>query len=337
LSAVPLALEEWLKRDLPPPDRLMGEWLTTTSRVLINAPTGIGKSNLALALAGHIAAGRDFLHWRAHRSARVLFIDGEMSRRLLKQRAIDVTRRLGLEPADLFLLSHEDIEGFQPLNTPAGRAFINAVIEKIGGVEVIVFDNVMSLTAGDMREEEGWRAVLPLVDALTKHGIGQVWIHHTGHDENRGYGTKTREWRMDTVIHLTEQERADTDISFVLEFRKARERTPETRRDFEDVTIALVNDEWTWQAAEQSAAHKDKVSPVALKFLGALCDATSTKVLGHPAATFDQWRTECVRRGLIEAGKANRDRALFSKYKLELVVANRIACNETTAWVLNQT
>jgi hypothetical protein len=32
---------------------------------------------------------------------------------------------------------------------------------------------------------------------------GQLWVHQTGHDETKGYGTKTRQWQMDVVIHLT--------------------------------------------------------------------------------------------------------------------------------------
>src|SRR5450631_3158315 len=42
-SRIPLTIEEWLARDdLAEPDRLIGEWFTTTSRVLRNEPTGIG-------------------------------------------------------------------------------------------------------------------------------------------------------------------------------------------------------------------------------------------------------------------------------------------------------
>ena len=62
--------------------------------------------------------------------------------------------------------------------------------------------------------------MLPLVTALTANGIGQLWVHHTGHDTTKGYGTKTREWQMDTVIHLTEITRPDTDVSFSLTFPK---------------------------------------------------------------------------------------------------------------------
>jgi hypothetical protein len=38
-----LTIAEWLERDLPPADPVLGHWLTTTSRVLLTAPTGLGK------------------------------------------------------------------------------------------------------------------------------------------------------------------------------------------------------------------------------------------------------------------------------------------------------
>ena len=62
-------------------------------------------------------------------------------------------------------------------------AILNGLIAKVGGVDGIVFDNIMSLISGDMKEEDGWRQTLPLVTSLTKRGIAQVWLHHTGHDE----------------------------------------------------------------------------------------------------------------------------------------------------------
>ena len=40
----------------------------------------------------------------------------------------------------------------------------------------------------------------PAVGALAHaRSIGQMWFHHTGHDESKSYGSKAREWQMDTV------------------------------------------------------------------------------------------------------------------------------------------
>jgi AAA domain len=331
-----LTLEEWLNRKLPEPDLLL-PLLSTTSRVLINAPTGIGKTMLGIAIAMALAAGSGFLHWRGIRPARTLFIDGEMSSRLLQQRLKDEVIRLGNTPKDMHVFSHEDIEGFAPLNTPEGQACIEALIRRIGDLDLIIFDNIMSLIAGDMKDEESWRAALPWVKSLTKREIGQMWLHHTGHDETRGYGTKTREWQMDTVIHLEEVKRPDTDVSFQFGFRKARERRPENRAAFANVCIALINDQWTSDFAEK-ATTKAKVSPLARKFHNALANATigslATKMFSCPTATIEEWRGECIKIGLLDKDRDHSARTLFSKYKRELIAANWIACNETMAWTL---
>jgi AAA domain len=330
-----LALVDWLGRDLPPADPLLGHWLTTTSRVLLTAPTGLGKSMLAIPLGMHVAAGMQFLRWDGRRACNDLYVDGEMSNRLLKERLADEQQRLGVIPAGFHALSHEDVENFAPLNTPEGQNMIEAAIAKIGKVELIIFDNVMSLIAGDMKDEEGWRKTLPFMHSLTKRKIGQIWLHHTGHNENQSYGTKTREWQMDTVLFGSRVERPDTDVSFKLEFRKARERTPLTRADFADIDVALVDDEWTYSNPDGGGA-KMVPSPHGQKFLNALVNALAsddvTTISGRRCVTIEAWKRECGAVGLIEQDK--RGLTLFSKYKLELITRNQIACNATLVWVL---
>jgi hypothetical protein len=333
-----LTLDEWLNRKLPQPDFLLGSWLTTTSRVLINAPTGIGKTMFGIALAIAIAGGLGFLHWRGIRLARVLFIDGEMSRRLLLDRLADEVKRIGgVRPTGMHILSHEDVTGFAPLNTKEGQGVIERIVKDIGGVDLIIFDNIMSLIAGDMKEEGGWAACLPWIRSLTRRNVGQLWLHHTGHDTSRGYGTKTREWQMDTVAHFEEVKRPDTDVSFQIAFPKARERRPENRAEFADTRIALVNDEWTSQPMSGGGKAKN-VPPLAEKFFDALANATigstAAKMFSRPTATIEEWRAECFKIGLLDRDKDDSARSLFSKYKRELIAANWLACNETMAWTL---
>ena len=186
----------------------------------------------------------------------MLYIDGEMSRALLKERLLDEEARL-LEEVDeadriaahealatnFHTLSTEDMESFQPLNTPAGQTIVNRLIERIGGSDFVIFDNVMSLTAGSMKEEESWAQTQPWVNSLTKKKIGQLWVHHSN-DQDKIYGTKTRGWQMGAIILLTKVARDDTDVSFTLKFEKARERTPKNRSDFRDVNICLLDNEW---------------------------------------------------------------------------------------------
>ena len=86
-SAMPaLTLAEWLSRDISEPDFLLGELFSTNSRALLVGPTGLGKTMFGLAVCFAIASGKGFLHWQARRSARVLYVDGEMGRRQMKRR-----------------------------------------------------------------------------------------------------------------------------------------------------------------------------------------------------------------------------------------------------------
>jgi hypothetical protein len=332
----PLTLDQWRDRDLPEPDFLLGHWLTTTSRVLLTAATGLGKTNFGLALGIRAAAGEDFLHWRAHRRARVLYIDGEMSRRLLRQRVLDEEKRVGITPEFFFALSHEDIEGFKPLNTIEGQAWMNALIEKVGGVDLVIVDNIMSLTVGDMKDPEPWQQTIPWALSLTRRHIGEIWIHHTGHDESRSYGDKTREWQMDTVAHLDAVKRDETDVSFSMSFKKARERMPATRFDFQDVKIALINDRWEHELTQ---VHRpDKISPQAARALDALrnviaSDRSSALTGNRRAASREAWMDELAQLGMVDlAEKAHSARTLFLRWRRELVAAYRIGCEGDWSW-----
>jgi AAA domain/Bifunctional DNA primase/polymerase, N-terminal len=326
--AIPLTAQEWMERELPPSDPLLGSWLTTTSRVLLSADTGLGKTNLCMALAGHIAAGLDFLHWRVLRPARVLYIDGEMSRALLKERIADLARRLGCVPEGLHFFSREDCENFEPLNTPAGMVFLHSLLDQISGVEFGFFDNCMALISGKQAEEDSWTKTLPLVSSLTKRHVGQLWVNHTGHDATRSYGTKTREWRMDTTVHLTALERSDCDISFALEFRKARERTPANRADFADVNIALVDDKWvgSGESTQRHGKPSGQEASVLAALSGLLVGSNVTTFRGHIAVHTELWQADCLRRGLVVSASS------FRNVRSRLAQKNLIECDGDLTW-----
>ena len=345
-----LTLQQWSDRDLPMPDYLLGEVFSTTSRGIMSAPTGLGKSNVAIAIGMRIAAGMPFLHWEGRRPAKVLYIDGEMSRRLLKQRLLTEEARLLSEvseqnreqfkPDGFHALSTEDIPNFQPLNTLEGQMALEVIMAQMGQYDFVILDNVMSLISGSMVDEEAWAQTLPWAKSLTRRGIGQFWVHHTGHDESKGYGTKTREWQMDVVIHLTKVERPDTDVSFKLEFKKARERRPDNREDFQPVNVSLVDDSWHSDGSSASWAVK-RVSPMAMKYFEAIQNVVaggeqpkSRRLHGCHAVHSDDWKAECQLLGLLDQkGKENVQRAKFSKYRAELVAANMVACEGDYTWI----
>jgi AAA domain-containing protein len=347
-----LSLLGWLERDVKPPDRLMGEWLTTTSRVEVVAPTGLGKTNLALAIAAFAASGRDFLHWRGSgRPRRVLYVDGEMSERLMHGRLQDAVRRLlGEIPDTLFILSREDFpDNMRPLNTEEGQKFIEAAIDAVGGVDLVVFDNIQALCVGIMKEEESWGPVVPWIRDLTRWRIGQIWIHHTGHNETHGYGTSTREWQLDTVVLLERIERPDADIAFILKFKKARERAPDNRADFEDATITLANDGWSSESGGANVRTGSRTaSDRALELLqeaindqGVIPDWNKHIPPDTPCVTERVWRDYCKRGFLSDGGspepvkKAEAERKAFQRASTNLI-GSKVGTWDSWVWIVSK-
>ncbi len=335
-----LSAPEWLERAIPEVDCLLGNWLTTTTRAEIYAPTGIGKSMLGMAIGLAVADGGSFLHWVGYGvPKRVLYIDGEMPLRLLKRRIADECARRKCVPKTFFALNTTDIEDFHPLDDPRGRQIIEEEIKRIGGVDLIIFDNIMALISGDMRDEEAWRKTLDWQKTLTARNIAYIWIHHTGHDETKGYGTKTREWQLALVIALEKPPRGEADLSFQMIFQKKRECTPETRDDFADISVALVNNQWTHSNIRGGGK---RPSPTGSQFLRAL-----TNVLASPdavtwnkerCATWGDWERECITLGLVDKEKAHSTRTMMSKYRRELIECHLIACdgNRNLVWLLNK-
>ena len=92
-----LSAQNWISREIPPSDRLLGDLITTTSRMFLVGRTGLGKTMLGLAMAMGMAFGTGFLHWQSSRPARVLYLDGEMPGELLQRRIRDEVRRIGRE------------------------------------------------------------------------------------------------------------------------------------------------------------------------------------------------------------------------------------------------
>ncbi len=330
-----LAAETWAEREFPPPIRLLGDIVTTTTRAFLIGATGLGKTMLGVALGAGMASGQGFLDWRCDHPVRVLYLDGEMPGELVKARAIDAMRRLGEAKlqGNLFFYCADSGEAaarlfphlglMQPLNTTEGQEFVYGLIEALGGVDVVIFDNVMSLVAGDQKDEIPWSETLPLIAGLTCRQIGQVWLDHAGHNTARQYGSSTKAWRFDAVGVMTEvpqDERTPREMAFKLSFDapgKARRRTPDNWTEFAPRTIRLADDVWTSDFVESQprsfatvSGSPGKVAPSRAVYHSALLDALIGSAIVPGMTTMAAWEGECVRRGLVnpppsdETGKA---------------------------------
>jgi putative DNA primase/helicase len=348
-----LSATAWMKRVLPKPKRLLGDLLTTTSRVFLIGATGMGKTHIALAAGVAMVARTGFLHWHAAEApARVLYIDGEMPAEQVQRRIADAARRLVIEHHDklsnLFVYSRDwaeelariypDLGVLEPLNTEAGQNFIKRLVA-IVRPDAIVFDNVMSLITGDQKDEVPWSETLPLVTWLTSQQVGQLWCDHTGWNNTRQYGSSTKAWRFDAAGIMTPAlDAGERELAFVISFDapgKARRRTPENWDQFAPHIVRLVDDVWTSEPVEKTEAAKKtaKLSPMDQAFHNALVNALAVAEKAGET-TIDAWIAECVRLKLIEdvapkdsRSAKDRKRSLFRKHRARLIAARMVACD----------
>ena len=299
-----LLLDAWLDRKIPPRDYLLGSVLCTTSRWLMFGETGVGKTLLAGDIGGAVASGSPFLDWGGRRQARVMYLDGEMPAETFKERMQLIAERYGSD-IPLFGYNRDDLGdgAMPPLNEEDGEKWL---MREIGLIEpdLIIFDSIMCLLGGVMSDEESWGPVKHLVRRITSKKIGQIWLHHTGHDGTKGYGTKTREWEMDTVVRLAFAD--DNHEAVAMEFRKARLRTPANFEQFKARTLSRGPDGWSFDAMSGKPMDGRKSAEV-IKLKHAIVDAYSRLSDGIP---YDRLRRptgqEGRRRQAARRGQAPR-------------------------------
>jgi hypothetical protein len=315
-----LTVQQWIERKLPPVDYLLGHLLSTTTRMLFAADSGAGKSHLALALAFAVALGQDFLCWKGRRKGRVLLIDGEMPRVAMRGMIEKALKWFDVEPADLGLrlkvLSAEDYEDMQPLDTPKGQVWVDKFVDREGPFDLIIFDNLQALTEASLKEEDGWRASAPWCRSLTKRNIGQLWIHHTGKDASKGdYGTAARRWGMDTILIGSGSEEPGIDMG--LRFTKARNAVPGTFEEFAPMQVKLTDQGWS--SEEVKAGRKNESVPVALKALKQVMD-------GHllQQVPVEKWKRRAIRLGISGSKQPEAQEKAFRRAVQALIKDGKV-------------
>ena len=202
------------------------------------------KTLLGFDIAAAAASGSGLLHWEGSGIRRkVIYLDGEMPAETFQERMKLVAERYGAD-IDLYGYNRDamgDSDPIPPLNTPEGAAWLRQEIDLLKPA-AIVYNSIMCLLTGSMSEEESWEPFKVTVRWVSQRRIAQIIMHHTGHDTSKGFGTKTREWEMDTVISLTKVAQSDDHI--LMEFKKARLRKPETKEQFEPLTITCTEGGW---------------------------------------------------------------------------------------------
>jgi hypothetical protein len=186
---------------LPPPEWLVDEVLVRGSLAVLYGEPGLGKSFVAVDLAGCVAAGLSW-HGREVRQGRVIYIAaegvGDLGLRVSSFRAT----RDGLSLPNLgFIL--------EPINLFDGQGSDLAaqLLEELADDRpvLIIFDTLArSMDGGDESSARDMGRVVADLDRV-RHATGAtvLVVHHPGHDPRRERGSSALKGAADTFLRLT--------------------------------------------------------------------------------------------------------------------------------------
>lgn len=212
---------------LPEPDYLINGYLVERSLALLVAPSGIGKTFAALAMALAITTGKTFCGIRPSALAPVVYVPGEgrlgLKRRILAWKTLhgfESGKNLGLQiwPEALPLLDRDRV-----------REFVREV--RAIRPALVIFDTWSRCLDGDENDTSDAARGVGALDSIREAvETAALVLHHTRADEERERGSSVLKAAADTMLQL----RAEDD-ELTLSVTKQKDDEPRS-----DLRVRLV-------------------------------------------------------------------------------------------------
>ena len=239
---------------------LLYPWLPKAGLAMIYAASGVGKTFFSLNVAYAMAGGGDFLKFNCPKPVRVLYIDGEMTYKVMQPRIEMIAKAQGKldDDSNFLLICCDDFpNGAMPkLSTLEGQTMFNIMIHDYK-VDVVIVDNISTCTSLVENNAEEWNIMQDWQISLKGRGVGMILIHHTGKDKKSQRGTEKRKDIQDTCILLEEVTNGEKSMAsqFKITFDKSRGFFGEESESFE----ASLDKDGAWHMKTQEQSTYDKV------------------------------------------------------------------------------
>jgi len=242
-------VSDLLTMDLPERGHILYPVIPEQGLAMLYAPRGLGKTWAALSIAYAVASGQRTLNgWNAQKPRKVLYLDGEMPARTMKERlaAIAVGFKASLHEADYLRILTPDLQSNSMPNiaTLEGQADLAPVLNN---VDFVVVDNIATLGRhGRENESESWAPVQGWLLSLRRAGKSVLLVHHSGKNgEQRG--TSAREDILDTVIAMKRPDdyQAEEGARFEVHLEKSRGVCGAEAKPFE-AALTIENGAAVW-------------------------------------------------------------------------------------------
>jgi hypothetical protein len=220
----PICIHQLFEMDIPEREMVLGPIIPQKGLAMLYAARGIGKTHIACGISNAVATGTKFLKWAAPKPRKVLHCDGEMPAKDLRERFAEIRGGAGVEPEPsmLNILAADLIDlGIGNLASPNVQVELDPYL---GGVELLVLDNLSSLTSVVRdNDAESWGPIQEWLLRLRRRGVSVLIVHHAGKGGGQR-GTSRREDVLDTSISLSRPDdyQPTQGARFEVHFEKAR-------------------------------------------------------------------------------------------------------------------
>jgi putative DNA primase/helicase len=252
--------EEFIMQEFPPREYLLDPVLPEQGLSMLYSYRGIGKSYLSMGIALATSSGGTFLRWKAPRPRKVLYLDGEMGKRLTQERFIFLASGMDQElPSNMLRIWSFDMHKPIPdLANPEGQEILEPDLE---GVELLILDNLGTLCRiADENNAKEWLPVQDWVLRLRRRGISVLYNHHAGKSLAQR-GTSKREDPLDIVMTLKHPigYSAEEGLHCEVYFEKTRAMLAEKAKPF-DVKLGRSEDgSALWTVCDLNEAKTDQI------------------------------------------------------------------------------
>lgn len=249
--------------EIPERRKILEPWWAEGEQPVLWGWRGSGKSWCTLGAAAAIASGGKFLTWSAPAPLIVLFVDGEMMSRRLKERLRILRESASLVPGNNLKIVTPDLSGrFLNLWKEEDREEVDRMVEEIDA-KAIFFDNIATLYRTDSPKvtsntAEWWEPWQSWLMGYRARKIATMTALHTGKGGLGPRGTSAIEDVIEISIKVEQaKDRKPTDGAwFNVEFTKNRDYLGPGGSKLE---AKLEDDAWTVLSEGAYLARREEV------------------------------------------------------------------------------
>lgn len=246
-------IDEFLRLDFSEREFILNPIIPTQGIVMLYASRGVGKTFLALSMACAAAGGFDLLRWKAIKPRKVLYVDGEMSAQTMQERLEGVMQGI-LSDSTAAIPS----DNFKILNVTSQKDFSldlamkedqQALEKHLSGIDLLVIDNLSTLTSVKENEADSWLDVQQWLIKLRQRNVSTLLVHHAGKGGGQR-GTSRKEDILDTVIALKKSSdyTPEKGAKFSVLLEKCRGFSGDEAKPFEASLLGNIEDGFIWSS-----------------------------------------------------------------------------------------